>query len=114
LDITIYQMRTLTIISIVLFIAACSANKVAAPSKADVEKEGEEFAELAPSELASGKELYVANCGKCHAHKEVSDYTKEEWEKIMPNMVQKANGKGSNLGATDEHALLRYAVAMSK
>lgn len=106
-------MRTLVVISLILFIAACSASKVAAPSQADVDRGIKEYETLTLSQLESGKELYSANCGKCHPLKNVEKYSKEEWERIMPKMVQKANKKGSNLGAAQEDILMRYAVTMA-
>ena len=107
-------MRTFLIISAALFLVACSASRLATPTAVDVEKGSANFEALTLSQLESGKVLYSENCGKCHPHKKVGNYTREEWERIMPDMVQKANKKGGNLVDADEEALLRYAVTMAQ
>ena len=39
--------------------------------------------------MNSGKTLYEANCGKCHALPAISSRNEEGWNKIVPPMAQK-------------------------
>jgi cytochrome c5 len=39
---------------------------------------------------AGGKTLYESKCITCHALKPVTNYTKEQWDKILPAMMEKA------------------------
>lgn len=44
---------------------------------------------------AAGKKIYVAKCGRCHAMKNASDYTRQQWLPIMDRMAVKAGLTGS-------------------
>ena len=56
-------------------------------------------------EIAEGSQLYNDNCGKCHKLKNVTDFTQENWKKIVPNMSQK-----SKLDATAENKILQFVL----
>lgn len=42
------------------------------------------------AELAAGKSLFEAECGKCHDMPVPNHYTKEKWMPIMNSMAKKA------------------------
>jgi hypothetical protein len=89
--------KTLILISIGVTVLACS------PKTGEITK-----AESAPiifpsSELANGFEMYKANCGNCHKLKKEMNYSKEEWNKILPRMAKKAK-----LNASQEQSISDY------
>ena len=42
------------------------------------------------SKSISGKELFLANCGKCHKLYQPSDFSRQKWVAIMKKMQKKA------------------------
>jgi cytochrome c5 len=42
------------------------------------------------AELAAGKTIYEAKCGKCHDLPNNNNYSKERWKPIMVSMQKKA------------------------
>lgn len=40
--------------------------------------------------VSSGKTVYQNDCTKCHGAKVIDKYSKEQWDKILPNMIKKA------------------------
>ncbi len=64
-----------------------------------------ESTEFPSDEIAQGNKLYQENCGRCHKHKVVTNYTEEEWKKIVPKMAAK-----SKLDQTDENKVLQYVL----
>jgi len=65
----------------------------------------EEKSEFPSTEIAEGSSLYTDHCGKCHKLKTVTDFTQEEWKKIVPDMAKKAK-----LDATQENKILLYVL----
>ena len=57
----------------------------------------------ASSQLSQGRQLYVTKCAKCHTPEPVKKYSRAEWHKIMPEMVEE-----TNLNAADTAALQAY------
>ena len=59
-----------------------------------------------PSEdIAQGSALYQEHCGKCHKHKVVTDFSQEQWKKIVPPMAAK-----SKIDATQENKVLQFVL----
>ncbi len=60
--------------------------------------------------LIAGGKIYVQDCTRCHALKEPSDYTKEQWDLILKRMFIKAQ-----IADEKEKTLIRdYVMAKSK
>ena len=59
--------------------------------------------------LRPGMVLYVNRCGRCHALKPVSKFTKEEWTNILQSMIPKAK-----LDASEARQLKDYVMAYAK
>ncbi len=52
-------------------------------------KEGQKTDPLPEGE--AGKSLYATKCSKCHALKNVGDYSYGQWEPILKKMIPRAN-----------------------
>jgi cytochrome c5 len=65
-------------------------------------------------QFTEGKTLYEANCGKCHALKHPLSESEFAWKEIVPDMVVKANKRGSTLDANQESLILKYVVSLAK
>ena len=75
-----YLLGTI-VLSVVVY--ACAPK-----STTEVVKEVEEV-EMT-TEMSAGKAIYNTSCIKCHGLKVVENYTKAQWEKILPAMMEKA------------------------
>ncbi|HPQ08123.1 MAG TPA: hypothetical protein PK995_02750 [Bacteroidia bacterium] len=106
------------VIAIVLsgtIIVACVAKKLAEPTEIDVEKGKTKFENLTLDELKEGKNLYTQHCNTCHKLFSPTSQTEEEWNKIIPIMVKKANKKAGQtiISPTDEEKIKKYLVVLS-
>ncbi|MGQ0737836.1 MAG: hypothetical protein ACT4OJ_02145 [Bacteroidota bacterium] len=125
------------VISLTLIVAACTKKalppeaydvrpvdkKTAAEKPAtDASKPAEEKAETTaqpppkdpaapnkPSEEETGKAVYASKCTKCHAAKNVGNYSFNQWELILKKMVPNAK-----LSADEENQVVAYIRAHSK
>ena len=41
--------------------------------------------------IGEGKMVYLNKCSNCHYGKKIEDYTANQWEKILPQMIENAN-----------------------
>lgn len=62
-----------------------------------------------PSDEEMGRSVYTSNCTKCHAAKNVKNYTFAKWESILKTMVPNAK-----LTAEEESYLVAYIRANAK
>ena len=100
----------------VLLVICCSP-KVSSPVKSDAGKGVSSGTAAAtpvtpaapaadPVAIAAGHEVYDGKCGQCHKLFEISQFTEEEWGKIIPSMARKARL------TDDEHdKLVTYILA---
>lgn len=85
----------------------------AMPSQADVDRVQTKFPGYTLDQLQEGKKIFEANCALCHRLKKPTSEPEEEWKKIVPRMVKKANGKNGNaIDASGEEKILRYVITM--
>ena len=54
------------------------------------------------AEMIAGKTIYDTRCIKCHEAQKIENFSKKEWEIILPNMMDKA--KLSSEERTQVHA----------
>jgi len=67
----------------ITLLAACGTKSVAET----VEEAPLEF----PNEtIAAGYALYSSDCSKCHRAKTVENFSREQWDEILPKMARKA------------------------
>ena len=53
--------------------------------------------------VASGYELYTNKCGRCHKLKTVDNYSREDWNDILPRMAKKAKLEGEQEQTIDTY-----------
>lgn len=50
-----------------------------------------------------GRRVYLTRCSSCHRALPVHDYTKQQWEDVLPEMIREAH-----LNAAEASAVQRY------
>lgn len=107
--------KRIILIPLALLFAGCFASKtLTTPAQADVDRVQTKYPGYTLADLNHGKSLYTEHCGTCHGLKNPSDFTEEQWNKIVPNMVAKVNKHGNILDQKAEQDILRYTVTMSR
>lgn len=66
-----------------LALVSCSPKTTTVDTKEDVMKFPNETVE-------QGFNLSAQHCARCHKLKTVDNYSREQWDKILPNMARKA------------------------
>ena len=75
--------NSLLVIYANIVIASCS------PKNAEVAKISN--VETVPQgEISEGRDLFTTHCDQCHELPEVSNYSREKWQKIIPVMAKEA------------------------
>lgn len=100
-------MKKAILLSSVVFLAACSS-KLMKPAQADADKLASSFPGITLVELAEGRTIMTANCGKCHDMPDPSKGDEAYWNKIVPPMGQKAK-----LDEAQTDKVLKYALAVN-
>jgi len=93
----------------ILFISACTATKLIAPTQTDAERGSQKFHGYTLTDLEQGKAIYESHCNKCHKYKVPESRDETKWDKIIPVMAKKAK-----LDSTQEDLVLKYVVTMSE
>jgi cytochrome c5 len=62
--------------------------------------------EVTPTAAARGRELFEANCNRCHGYPDVRAQSEEEWPKIVKRMGEKAK-----LSTEESHQVLSFILA---
>jgi len=65
--------------------------------------------DVADPAFAHGKELYTANCNKCHGYADPHLLADDKWPEMVEEMGTKAK-----LEAADRQAVLQYILAAKK
>jgi cytochrome c5 len=66
------------------------------------------------TESASGQMLYETKCNTCHTFKKPTSKTVEQWQKIVPNMVNMANKTKILITEEEKKLILEYVVALNR
>jgi len=91
--------KTFFTLGSVIFLVSCSP-KTAEVTTTPAVSEPMTF----PNETVStGFALYGSECTQCHKAKTVNKYSREEWNKILPNMAQKAKIDDGQEAAVDAY-----------
>ena len=106
-------MKKLTALFITSLIAACGTTLVV-PTKQDVDRISNQYPGVTLADLMDGKNTYQQNCSACHAFKKLNSKTEEQWNKIVPVMVNKANRKAGKelIDGKQKETLLKYIITM--
>ena len=107
-------MKKYFIILVAGMMACHSSRKITTPVEAEISPELKLARTKVPGitqeQLTTGSKIYIQDCAVCHALKEPSDYSMQQWEPILQRMYVKA--KISDEG---EKKLIRdYVMAKSK
>lgn len=71
----------------IVVLAACSEKTTTSAVEPVVsEPSGSEMT----ADATQGKQIYQASCQRCHALKNIDDFSKEQWSRILPSMSKKA------------------------
>jgi len=54
-------------------------------------------------ELAQGKSIYDSKCNQCHAPAKIDNYTQEQWNKILPDMMIRSKLTTSDAALTQAY-----------
>lgn len=98
------------VILIAVVFTACAAISKFAPSAEDLPAMQAKVQGITYDEAMQGYKLYVRHCSNCHRLHNPKEYSSAGWNKILPEMFEKA--KISN---PDQQQLIRnYLTAKSK
>jgi cytochrome c5 len=81
--------KLIAILSISLIVFACS-HKTTTRTSATIAEMKTSSATVSHEQFMEGKITYEANCARCHALKEPSNYTADEWTKWIDKMAPRA------------------------
>lgn len=98
-----------------LFLVACTANRVLVPTAADAERGAQKFPGMTLADLTEGKTIYEANCGLCHELEKPRSRNEAGWNAIVPGMVAKVNKKAGSevIDSRKKDLVLHYLITMS-
>ncbi len=91
--------KMLLIFGITATVIACSEKT----SPTAVEATPEPDAPAMTADAEQGKQIFEANCQRCHGLKKIDNYSKEQWAKILPNMASKAKLEASQTALVDAY-----------
>jgi len=96
-------------IAIAIFSAACSHKTLPTTQPATVISVPEPEKTEPKTSVVMGKQLYEANCGKCHELHNTTSFTSNEWRPIMNRMADKAK-----FNADQKANVLAYVINNAK
>ena len=108
-------MKKIFFLSLLSVLTACATVKLIPPAQADVERVSSKYPGYSLTDLKSGQALFEQTCNRCHRLKNPASRDEDQWNKIVPKMIQKLNKKEGNVVIDDkqEQSILQYLVTMS-
>jgi len=108
-------MKKLFILSLIVFLAACSSAKLLTPAQSDVDRVSSKYPGYTLTDLNNGKTLFQQTCNRCHALKDPTSRNEDKWKVIVPTMIGKLNKKKGKTVIDDQQqqSITRYLVTMS-
>ncbi|HET6245481.1 MAG: hypothetical protein H0V01_13420 [Bacteroidetes bacterium] len=105
-------MKKISIVAVFALLVSCVSVKLAIPTQEDVDR-ANKFPDYTLADLNLGKAHFEQKCGSCHGLKKPTSRTEEQWNKIVPRMVHKANKKTLKIDEGQQELILKYLVTMS-
>ncbi len=100
------KLKILLVLAII--VTACSSSKLLTPTQADADRMTDKYPDITLAQLTEGKSLYQSKCTACHPAKNPTKWTPQEWDKIVPGMVNKANKKQEKISESEKDLIMKY------
>jgi mono/diheme cytochrome c family protein len=84
---------TITILIFTLIVVACHRKTVAPSDNIILSNKTTTETKVSasnPETASAGQTIYTNRCGRCHGLKKTENYTPQQWETILKNMMPKA------------------------
>jgi cytochrome c5 len=82
---------TITILILAIIVFACHRKTIASSDNIIISNKTDKETKVANPEVAStGQSVYTNRCGRCHGLKKTENYTAQQWDNILKNMIPKA------------------------
>lgn len=100
-----------TIVIVFLFLlAACAATSKFAPTAKDLPAMQAKVPTITYTDAIQGYKLYAGNCSNCHRLHNPKEYTAIKWNKILPEMFEKAKIANNE----EQQSIKKFLIAKSK
>ncbi len=86
-------MRFFSSLILLVVIACSSSHSLLRPEENDVRKLNTEGITVTLEDLNNGYHLYLSNCSGCHSLYRPTSKSKEQWEKVLPEMFTRTSLK---------------------
>jgi cytochrome c5 len=97
---------TLSVACIALILTDCKTSKsTTAPADTELAAAQKRWPDATTQSLQAGRTIYNEQCTRCHGAKPISQYSEQEWERIIGRMAPKAK-----LTADQTETLRRYIL----
>jgi cytochrome c2 len=108
-------MRKILLLAFIVIVSACGTVKLLTPTQADADRGTQKFTGYTLADLNQGKTLFEQDCAKCHRLKRPESRNEEQWNKIVPKMVKKANKEAGTekINQADQDLILHYLITMN-
>jgi hypothetical protein len=103
-------MKKAFAIILVSVVVGCAGVKLTQPTPGDLEKMKLKVPDITFENAIAGYNLYKAKCNRCHGLHRPGEFTKQRWEKILPEMLVDAK----IFDAQEKKVLTDYLIANSK
>ena len=80
--------KSFLLLGTVLSLYACSESTT---TEVVTEESNNAITESTEEQRSQGKEIFSTRCTKCHEAKVIDNYSRAQWDKILPKMAGKAN-----------------------
>ena len=94
-------MKRLLLPLVAVVLAGCAGDPIPEVTPSMARK-----TDVDPAKLAHGRELYIANCNRCHERVLPGSMDPEYWRGIIPHMARNAK-----LTSTEQADVLNYLIA---
>lgn len=74
----------------VVVLVACTPKVVEVIEEVEETTDTVETTAEMSADAAKGAEIYSSKCTQCHGAKIIDNYSKERWDQVLPNMINKA------------------------